>query len=1004
MAPLLSRWSLFLSHRTALACTVAGAAVLLAPPSAAAQTTGVITGTVTERSAGTPIVGATVRAATIPGRSDVGAGTSNETGRYRIGNLAPGLYAVTATRLGYEVLRVDTVRVSAGETAMVNFALTEAGVQLNQVVTTASRGVPEKVLDAPASISVVSTERIEERPSVSAADHLQGVAGVQISRGGLLQSNIVARGFNNAFSGSMLMLQDYRFAGVPSLRVNAPGLFTGANEDIERMEVLLGPASALYGPNSANGVLHIITKSPFNSQGTTVTVDGGERSLLRTGIRHAGTTGQKFGYKISGEYMRGRDWEYNDPAEPVTIAANAPFAPAGRRGANNARDFDISRYTGEARMDVRPRDGMEAITTLGYTAIQNGYELTGANGTSRIRNWTYTNLQQRFRWNRLFAQAFVNMSDAGNEDSTGTSGTYLLRSGAPIVDQSRVLGLQAQHGVDLGVRQTFTYGADYIFTNPRTGNTINGRNEDDDNVTEYGAYLQSTTRPTNWLDVLLAARVDRNNVIDGTFFSPRAALTFKPTETQSFRATFNRAFSTPANFAFFLDLPQAFNVGGSGFNIRAVGNPPKRGYTYRAGCAGSALGDLCMRSPLVQGGAYVPVSAASAFPTLVGANAAAFVGALGPSIAAALQANAGLPAAQATALGNGIAQAVVQRLATSTPSNTDIATRVSFLTTPTVPVTPGDLGPVAALEASYNSTWEVGYKGVIGNRFRLDASYWYQKRGDVGTPSFLATPSIFFGNPTTLGGYVGAQAGPVIVQQLVAAGLPAAAAQALAGGIAPALATGIVQRIAPAPLGVVTFDDPKASANTILATYRTLNRPIYVSGVDVATDLVVTNRLTLLGTGSWLSRNVWNDIPGGNGLPYMSNSPRAQFSLGGRWDDARLNYNIETRMRYASSYPVNSAVYATDVAFLIPPGNPGYVAGATGGVGRCNPAPAGTYCYEPVPVSAELDLGFTKRFDIGGRRALWSINVQNLLDRNVRSFPGVAERGRLAMTRLQYVF
>ena len=75
-----------------------------------------------------------------------------------------------------------------------------------------------------------------------------------------------------------------------------------------------------------------------------------------------------------------------------------------------------------------------------------------------------------------------------------------------------------------------------------------------------------------------------------------------------------------------------------------------------------------------------------------------------------------------------------------------------------------------------------------------------------------------------------------------------------------------------------------------------------------------------------------------------------------------------------------------------------------GGVGRCSPPPAGFYCYEPVPVNAQLDLGVSKRFDIGGQRALFAVNVQNLLDREVRSFPGVAQMGRLVMTRLQYTF
>ena len=106
-----------------------------------------------------------------------------------------------------------------------------------------------------------------------------------------------------------------------------------------------------------------------------------------------------------------------------------------------------------------------------------------------------------------------------------------------------------QHGFDLGEKQSFTYGADYIWTNPRTANTINGRNEDVDNVTEYGAYIQSSTKPIKQLELLLAARGDANSVIAGQFFSPRAALIVKPSANQNIRFTFNRAFSTPDSTA-----------------------------------------------------------------------------------------------------------------------------------------------------------------------------------------------------------------------------------------------------------------------------------------------------------------------------------------------------------------------------------------------------------------------------------------------------------------------
>jgi len=136
---------------------------------------------------------------------------------------------------------------------------------------TSVTGRPDKVVDAPAGVTIVTQQAVATRPSLTVVDHIKSVPGLDVSTGGIVQSNVVSRGFNNAFSGTLLTLQDYRFATVPSLRVNVPFLFTNINEDIERVEVVLGPAAALYGPNSSSGVMHIVTRSPFESQGTTVT-------------------------------------------------------------------------------------------------------------------------------------------------------------------------------------------------------------------------------------------------------------------------------------------------------------------------------------------------------------------------------------------------------------------------------------------------------------------------------------------------------------------------------------------------------------------------------------------------------------------------------------------------------------------------------------------------------------------------------------------------------------
>ncbi|HYD51905.1 MAG TPA: TonB-dependent receptor plug domain-containing protein, partial [Gemmatimonadaceae bacterium] len=302
---------------------------LLAPASALAQT-GTLTGRVTDRATGAPVVRARVQATAEGGR--VSAAITDSVGGYRL-TLEAGRYTLHVGRIGFRVERVAGIDVPAGAARTADVSINSAPTTLERLVTTTTRGAePEKVLDSPNSISVVTAGSIEQRTSATVTDHLKGEPGLAVSTGGIAQSNVVSRGFNNAFSTSMLMLQDYRFAGVPSLRVNVPFLFTGTSEDIDRIEVLQGPAAALYGPNSGNGVLHIITKSPFASQGTTISLDGGERSLARGALRHAGVVGEKLGYKISGEYFRAKDFEYVDPNEPARYSTTDQRVPSSRRG------------------------------------------------------------------------------------------------------------------------------------------------------------------------------------------------------------------------------------------------------------------------------------------------------------------------------------------------------------------------------------------------------------------------------------------------------------------------------------------------------------------------------------------------------------------------------------------------------------------------------------------------------------------------------------------------
>ena len=150
------------------------------------------------------------------------------------------------------------------------------------------------------------------------------------------------------------------------------------------------------------------------------------------------------------------------------------------------------------------------------------------------------------------AQVFGNFSNSGK--------TFLLRDGNPIVDQSRVLVGQAQHGFGFG-KETLIYGVDYMFTDARTNGTINGSNESDDTIKELGGYVHSVTKLTDKIDFVAALRADKHSRLPSAVWSPRVALVLKPNENNNIRFTYNRSFSTPSNNNLFLEFhPHAKSI------------------------------------------------------------------------------------------------------------------------------------------------------------------------------------------------------------------------------------------------------------------------------------------------------------------------------------------------------------------------------------------------------------------------------------------------------------
>ena len=937
-------------------------AVLFAFPIGAQAQTGAVAGTIRDAATGTGLPGVRVEAVAADGRV-AGADMTSSDGSYRISNLTPGNYALVVSSADVGVRRLDAT-VSAGGTARVDAQLAYGNVRLDPLVVSASKR-PEKATEAPARTEVVNEAQIEARPTVTLVEHIRDVPGVDVAQTGIQSTNVVARGFNNIFSGSLHALTDNRIAGVPSLRVNYLHFIPSNNEDVSRMEVVLGPGAALYGPNTANGILHIITKSPLDDQGTSVSFSGGSQDLLQGEFRTAQLITPDLGFKVSGQYLQATEWRYTDLAEtnertrfacvvnPAGCSAQqiaaARFARTdlaravgidsvaaqARISRIGNRDFDVRRWGGEARLDWRAAPGLTTVLSGGLTNAANGIELTGL-GASQVKDWKSSYLQARTTWNRFFAQVYLNQSNAGD--------TYLLRNGAPIVDKSQLLVGQIQHGLTMWEgRQNFTYGADALFTNPRTEGTINGWYEDRDSTQEYGAYLQSETALSSMLDLVLAGRVDLHSALPDPVFSPRAALVFKPREGQALRVSYNRAFSTPSSLNQFLDLGSSLpnaQLAGLGYSLRIQGTG-EDGFSFRDGTGGYQV-----RSPFnTNPAALLTADASTLLPLAVNvlvANGAPIT----PQLAGYLR-----------SLRPTAAQVGLNYLDLVTQSSGSLASL--------------DLQDIDPIRESISSTLEVGYKGLLANRLLLAADVWWSRREDLVTPLTIQTPLVLLNGP---------QLGAYLVPRFMAdLGMSQAQAQATAAALvgsptAPGLAT--------IPLGVISSDDIDAGGAQVLVTYVNVDETIDVWGTDVSATALLGNEFELSGTVSFVNENVW--ATENAGLVTL-NAPKLKGGVTLDYDNDDTGLFGQARVRYNDAFPVNSGVYI-GTECLNEPGDP------------VNPLQED--CVDAYTLF-DLNLGYRLPMVRG---ATLNVLVNNVLDTEYRPFPGSPTLGRMLIARIKYDF
>ncbi|OON70789.1 TonB-dependent receptor [Hymenobacter sp. CRA2] len=310
-------------------CLLALGGILATVPALAQTETGV--GGIVRNDAGQPIPGATVF---LKGTL-IGTGTNRE-GQFSLpADFSNGPVVISVSFVGYETRELELSKPTPDVLVTLNEAVT-----LNEVVVAASR-VEESLQQAPVTIDKIGAAQIQRLPPPDALASLNQFKGIDVNTSSMVMSSISTRGFNSPKSERVIQLVDYFDTQSPSLNVNS-GNLTGIPElDIASIEVIHGPASALYGANAFNGVVLLNSKDPFVTEGLSARVRGGQRAYFDGQLRYAHKIGNRLAFKLVGSYLTADDWlakNYDATSRIITPNNNAAGSPQGYDAVNRYGD------------------------------------------------------------------------------------------------------------------------------------------------------------------------------------------------------------------------------------------------------------------------------------------------------------------------------------------------------------------------------------------------------------------------------------------------------------------------------------------------------------------------------------------------------------------------------------------------------------------------------------------------------------------------------------------
>lgn len=440
---------------------------------------------------------------------------------------------------------------------------------MDDVIVTAER-VPTSRMDTPANVSVITAEEIEANHYGSVAEALEHVNGVVISNGGAGNDSQVRL---NGDERVVIMVDGRRInddQGVASGRASANLESIASMKNIERIEVVKGGGSALYGSDAIGGVINIITKKG-DSLRTTLDVNAGSWGTYNYELSNEGSI-DKLSWYVTGGFQRRNHFEYKNNGSnhsmPNSDQKNNTFtaridAEIDKRSSLRLnfehKSIHGGNYTDGYPFDTNPFSEYGKQDEL-YNNVALSYhfkEGTKTPGFLRVYN--------NYKWVSS-GEDRVKFGGTGNQYPPMTTNTT---------------GVEYQNGWTFGDAHTLIAGAEWRESTSSNESELAGHYSDA-KLRNGAIYLQETWKFAPKWALIPGVRVDHHSMF-GTHWTPKAAVNYNADDKTQVYASWGRVFKAPT--ADDLYYNQFFDYGW-GFTSSLLGNPdlkPESGHTETIG-------------------------------------------------------------------------------------------------------------------------------------------------------------------------------------------------------------------------------------------------------------------------------------------------------------------------------------------------------------------------------------------------------------------------------------